>query len=246
MKYYLALILATILFACNSPQGQKKVQSHDSVKPKQSTSESNDDTRVVFKGLYTFGNEVNTFRDCVTNKKYWVNDSLGLMKIPYQNALQSFSYPYESAYAEVKGYLSGKSDLGYASEHENVLVVTEVVKMEAKNFRTECYNYEFIAIGNEPFWSVDIIPNEELIVLKDVGKDKVYRFPYKPANRNGKLMLYQTSNDLNDTLTITIREESCSDGMSDNAYSYFAEVNINGKLLKGCAIKKGDKIRQNE
>lgn len=109
-------------------------------------------TPVSFKGLYTFGNEVNTFQDCTAGQKvYWVNDSLADMRKAYEESVKFLSYPYESVYTEVKGYLSGRSSLGYASEYENVLLITEIIKLEPKNFRTECYNYEFIALGNEPF-----------------------------------------------------------------------------------------------
>ncbi len=243
MKYYSAIILA-MLFACNSPQSSNKLQERDS--QQSANAEGVDNTPISFKGLYTFGKEVNTFRDCSTGQEFWVNDSLNLMKITYQKVLQSFSYPYESTYAEVKGYLSGKSDLGYASEFENVLVVTEVIELSAKNFQTECYKYDFIAVGNEPFWSAEIIPNEKLIVMKDVAQNKVYLFPYQPEVASGTSIRYQTSNDLKDTLTLHFRKENCNDGMSDNTYFYSAEVNINGKVLKGCAIKKGDIIRQDQ
>ena len=241
MKYYSALILAAILLSCNSPQ--KK--SSDSAKPKQTTSELIDKAAGTFKGLYTYGDEVNTFWDCETGKKFRVIDSLGLLKIPYQKVLRSFPYPYESLYAEVKGYLSVKSNMGYVAEQEVALVVTEVIRIEVKTFRTDCYTYEFIAVGNEPFWSVDIIPNEKLIVLKDVAEDKVYLFPYQTGVVSGTSIRYQTRNDLKETLTLHFKKESCSDGMSDNVYFYSAEVNIYGKVLKGCAIKKGDIIRQN-
>jgi uncharacterized membrane protein len=136
--------------------------------------------------------------------------------------------------------------MGYVAEQEVALVVTEVIRIEVKTFRTDCYKYEFIAVGNEPFWSVDIIPNEKLIVLKDVAEDKVYLFPYQNGVVSGTSIRYQTKNDLKETLTLHFKKESCSDGMSDNVYFYSAEVNINGKVLKGCAIKKGDIIRQNQ
>jgi uncharacterized membrane protein len=200
-------------------------------------------TPVVFKGLYTFGHEVRTFRDCSGRQTvYWVNDSIASMREKYENTNRFPSYPYESVYAEVKGYLSGKSNLGYASEYENVLVVTEIIKVEPKNFRTECYNYEFIALGNEPFWSVDINPDEKRIVLKEVGIEKAREFPYVVAKGGGSEYHYETTNSAKDKLIVVIRREPCSDGMSDRKYKYSAEVTINGTLYKGCAIKKGDQF----
>ena len=76
MKYYSVLILAATMLSCNSPQKQ----SSDSAKPKQTTSELTGKKAGNFKGLYTYGDGVNTFWDCETGKKFRVIDSLGLWK----------------------------------------------------------------------------------------------------------------------------------------------------------------------
>jgi|GEM_PF-769934 len=195
-----------------------------------------------FKGLYISGDEISTFRDCNTGKTYWLEDeSKNLNKI-YQKTKSILSYPYESIYVEVKGYLKGKSAIGYAEEFENVLMTTEVVAAKQKSFNTDCFKYDFIALGNEPFWSLDIIPSEKILVLKDVGTDKTHVFPYKSATTSGNQIIYETSNNKNETLKAVITKATCSDGMSDRTYNYSAQVIINGKTLNGCAIKKGDKI----
>ncbi len=242
MKRYIFVFSAILtLHSCSSPE--KPVGTRDSLTVKPSETGSLSTKPVTFEGLYTFGNEVNTFQDCNGSKTvYWVNDSLTNLRDKYKETTSFLSYPYESVYAEVKGYLSGKSSLGYASEYENVLVVTDIIKLEAKNFRTECYNYEFIALGNEPFWSVDIIPQERRIILKDVGQEKVYEFFYAPQTVSGGIHRYESTNPARDKLIIEIREEKCSDGMSDRQYNYSAEVRLNERLLKGCAIKKGEQF----
>jgi uncharacterized membrane protein len=117
-----------------------------------------------------------------------------------------------------------------------------VITAVQKSFTTDCFVYEFIGLGNEPFWSLDIIPTEKIIALKDVGTEKTYVFPYKAAKLAGSTLTYDVTNDKKETLKITIAKETCSDGMSDRNYNYSAQVSINGKLLKGCAIRKGDKL----
>jgi uncharacterized membrane protein len=240
MKSYIPIILALFIFqACTSPE--KRVEKADSSKIVEHLPIPADTTSSLFKGLYTFGNEVRTFQDCSGGGKiYWVNDSMASLSQRYEDTNRFPSYPYESVYVEVKGYLSGKSQMGYASEYENVLIVTDIVKVEAKNFRTECYNYEFIALGNEPFWSLEIIPGEKRIVFKDVGVEKVTEFIYAPAKMEDGVLKYEATSPSNDKLVAIIRMEKCSDGMSDRQYNYSAEITVNGKVNKGCAIKKGE------
>ena len=198
----------------------------------------------IFKGLYSFGNEVSTFRECENpSKLYWLEDKSKKLSSAYKKATEFLSYPYESVYIEVKGYLKGKSNIGYAEEYENVLIVTDLISLKPKSYRTECFNYEFICLGNEPFWSLDILPDEKLIALKDVGSEKTYTFPYSAGKIAGNRITFQTSNDKKETLKAVITRENCSDGMSDRVYSHSAEVTINGKTLKGCAIKKGDSLK---
>lgn len=240
MKASLLIFLSIIsIQACSSPETRR--ESVDSIEIVESIDVPTDTTPSLFKGLYTFGNEVNTFQACdPEGKVYWVNDSLTSLRGPYEKTNRFPSYPYESIYAEVRGYLAGKSKLGYASEYENVLVVTDIVKVEAKNFRTECFNYEFIVLGNEPFWSLEIIPAEKRIVFKNVGLEKVTEFIYAPAKVESNVYKYETTSPSNEKLVAIIRKEKCSDGMSDRQYNYSAEITINGQVFKGCAIKKGD------
>lgn len=201
----------------------------------------------LFKGLYTSGNEVSTFRDCNNlSKVYWLEDKSNKLNASYKQTEGFLSYPYESIYVEIKGYLKGKSTVGYAAEYENVLAVTEVKTAKPKSFSTDCFQYEFVALGNEPFWSVDIIPFEKIIALKDIGSEKTYVFPYKAAKASGNTLIYQTTNDKKQSIKILITKETCSDGMSDRKYNYSAQATISGKTLKGCAIKKGDKVVMNQ
>ncbi|SKB65588.1 hypothetical protein [Daejeonella lutea] len=245
--YILIVVTAVILQSCSSPQQKVELTDTttivDSNTPADSVAVEKTNSPIVFKGLYTFGNEVRTFRDCSGNKTvYWVVDSSANLQARYEKTNRFPAYPYESVYAEVKGYLTGKSTMGYASEYENVLVVTDIIKVEPKNFKTECYNYEFIALGNEPFWSVDIIPDEKRIVFKNVGQEKALEFIHKPATVSAGVYRYEATSPGNKKIVVIIRKEKCSDGMSDREYNYSAEVIIDGTTFKGCAIKKGDQF----
>jgi putative lipoprotein len=174
-----------------------------------------------------------------------VEDATKSITKRYHESKGVLSYPYESVYAEVRGYLKGKAKLGYAEDYENVLVVTKVISMKQKSFGTECYDFEYFGVGNEPFWALEIIPSENIIALKDVGHEKTYTFPYSSGKNSGNTTTYESRNDKNETIKAIIKKETCSDGMSDRIYNHSIRLVINDRILNGCAIKKGDKMPQN-
>src|SRR5687768_14197026 len=123
------LLVSAILFSCNSNRNSETTtDSTTSTIAVDSLETRKTDTIIskvevnktpkLFKGLYTYGHEVSTFRECGNSKVYWLNDSLSSMQKSYEKSTEFLSYPYESVYAEVEGYLAGKSNMGYASEYE--------------------------------------------------------------------------------------------------------------------------------
>ena len=260
MKTLSILSLFFILFGCGSGRQTEITENTavidtaeldgtvtDSSEPIESTDSELSKKSKTFKGLYISGNEVSTFRSCDNPENiYWVEDESKKLASSYKKATSFLSYPYESILIEFTGYLKGKSNIGYAGEYDNVLVVTDVITAKQKSFNTDCFAYEFIALGNEPFWAVEIIPEEKIITLKDVGIEKTYIYPYKAAKVVGNTFTYEVANDRKQSIKVVITKETCSDGMSDRKYNYSALVIINGKTLNGCAIKKGDKVAMNQ
>ncbi|HEY0056034.1 MAG TPA: hypothetical protein VGB63_11805 [Pedobacter sp.] len=258
MKTFSIFVLLFILIGCGSKVQSDRAADTDAIDTFAADGTITNTSNVVdtalpkkdiktFNGLYISGNEVSTFRTCENHDKvYWLEDESKKVASSYKKAQGFLPYPYESIYLEVKGYLRGKSNVGYAGEYENVLVVTDIISAVQKSFSTDCFVYEFVALGNEPFWSLDIIPSEKIIALKDVAADKTYVFHYKPAKTTENSFTYDLSNDKKETMKVVITRETCSDGMSDREYNYSAQVNINRKLLKGCAIKKGNNAATNQ
>lgn len=103
----LFLLLAVICFSCNR---KNKGRSDGTI-----------------KGLYSFGPEVKSFKDCDSGHEYWVADSSAKLELEYSN--MNFEKPYEPVYVEVEGskVKSGKDGMG--SEFDSTLVVTRLVKI---------------------------------------------------------------------------------------------------------------------
>jgi uncharacterized membrane protein len=94
---------------------------------------------------------------------------------------------------------------------------------------------DFLCIGNEPFWSLEIDSAKTINFL--LASDmRTVKLPYiKPVEEDGKLQYNIQSDSVR--MSILIENTFCSDGMSDNWYEYAVQVNYNDTLYKGCGVK---------
>jgi len=94
---------------------------------------------------------------------------------------------------------------------------------------------EFKALGNEPFWNVEI--SELAIVFERMGDD-VLVFPYAAPERSAGTYVYSALSDEPDprSIEITIERKRCVDSMSGAQFDYSATVMLDRQvLLRGCA-----------
>lgn len=81
----------------------------------------------VYKGLYSFGLEVKSFKECSTGREYWVKDSSGKLELQYSN--MNFEKPYEPVYVEVEALKRPSGEEGIGAEFDSTMVVTKVQKI---------------------------------------------------------------------------------------------------------------------
>ena len=94
---------------------------------------------------------------------------------------------------------------------------------------------DFYGIGNEPFWNIEI--NESSISFKLADLPKALVFPAVKPRSSKDSVFYSTS--LADAkLEVSIYNEFCNDGMSDNLYEYRVHVRYKGETFKGCGARK--------
>jgi copper homeostasis protein (lipoprotein) len=84
-------------------------------------------TAQVFKGLYSFGPEAKSFKNCDDTQEYWVTDSSSQLELKYSQ--MNFEKPYEPVYVEVEGTKTASANEGVGSEYDSTLVVTKVLKI---------------------------------------------------------------------------------------------------------------------
>jgi len=81
----------------------------------------------VFKGLYSFGPESRSFKNCDDPHEYWVADSSAQLELKYTQ--MNFEKPYEPVYVEVEGIKIASENEGLGSEYDSTLVVKKVLKI---------------------------------------------------------------------------------------------------------------------
>ena len=85
------------------------------------------DKAVIYKGIYSFGPEIKSFKDCDNGGEFWVTDNSKQLELQYMQL--RFEKPNEPVYVEVEGVKmhSGKDGLG--SEYDSTLVVKKLIKI---------------------------------------------------------------------------------------------------------------------
>jgi len=87
---------------------------------------------------------------------------------------------------------------------------------------------DFLASGNEPFWSVHINFDGQLL-YKTPGSEKPYPFSEFEEIVENQNTIYNA-----DEMRITITPEYCRDSMSGFLFTHRVEIQTNGQNMTGC------------
>lgn len=91
------------------------------------------------------------------------------------------------------------------------------------------------ALGTEPFWGVEVSLDEIVFT----GVDRADFRAVGPVLRLAGAGAVFTAEDASGAeLTLTLKPDKCSDGMSDWVYPLSAEVTFGGETLSGCAASQ--------
>ena len=108
IKVFVLLLVIIAVYACNNDAHKK-------------------DGVTLYKGLYSAGPEIKSFKDCDSGQEFWAVDSSAQLELQYSNSISK--KPYEPVYVEVEGIKSKSGDVGRGSEYDSTLVVKKVVKI---------------------------------------------------------------------------------------------------------------------
>ena len=107
---YIATIAILVMWGCES-------------KPKATTQPGT----IIYKGLYSFGPEEKSFKDCSQSRMFWATDSSAQLELQYSQL--GFERPYVPVYIEVEGKKVKSATGDIAAAFDSILVVTKVLKI---------------------------------------------------------------------------------------------------------------------
>lgn len=90
----------------------------------------------------------------------------------------------------------------------------------------------FRGVGQEPGWTLEIIPETWIAYLGDYGRTRVFMPVSSPILGHGTTT-YRSSTEAHD-LEVIIRDTVCTDVMSGERFEKTVELQIDGNELHGC------------
>jgi len=121
----------------------------------------------------------------------------------------------------------------------------EVIEIDNVKRWNRVFPSEFRCYGEEPFWSLDIIKDQEAI-FRDIGGSTVHYLPYDPPEIDSDNYTYQFTdtadnevdgemNSDRDAMHVIIEDTGCTDPMSGEMFEYSVKITFLGKTWIGCA-----------
>ena len=93
---------------------------------------------------------------------------------------------------------------------------------------------EFMGMGNEPFWQLNIIKGKTASFKMPDWKTPVVAPLESLVENSDSLVYHLVTNKTN--WSVTIFPQFCDDGMSDFLYEYKVNIVYNGAVYKGCGV----------
>jgi uncharacterized membrane protein len=90
----------------------------------------------------------------------------------------------------------------------------------------------FRAVGNEPGWTVEIIPGDRIVIVADYGERQV-SVPDPGATANDDEIVYHAVTENHD-VRLVITREPCHDVMSGEPFDYSVHLTLDGQTYHGC------------
>lgn len=182
------------------------------------------------------------FLDYKKNTMYEITDATNKLDAAYEKAAAPCHYLSESVYAVLTGRFVREGVTGFK--------VFEVQHIDTVAAKTPEYMaatgvpYEFWCHGTEPNWTIEISNFEGGIFYENVADGSAWFCPWITPEIKGDTWTYKIppAPGKNEAMTIVVKKEKASDGMSSKTYDYSVTVDVKGAKLKGVAQRGPGKV----
>jgi hypothetical protein len=84
-----------------------------------------------YRGLYTWGAEVNSFQPCESTSVYWVSASSWVLDPLKRFVAAQTTLAYKPIYVEFRGHLLDEQVGGFAADYDGLIRISEVLECSA-------------------------------------------------------------------------------------------------------------------
>ena len=192
------------------------------------------------RGYLRMGHEVRAFTPCNSEVEYWVDDLTGanLYKV-YRSLVLAPPADYAQLYVELDAFAAAPSTEGFAADYDSLLTAIELrfAARETRGCADDLDGVSFRAQGNEPFWHLE--RRAEGIRVQQMGYAAldlpvdIDRHRLEQTVEN--VQVYRAEIDSTHALYLRLERQPCRDSMADSYYHFTAELELDGRSLRGCA-----------
>ncbi len=110
----------------------------------------------------------------------------------------------------------------------------QTVKQEKAKAAARIRGVDFLALGQEPGWRLEITNGQQIRYIGNYGQDTVYASTTKPDINKEQSRKTYTVQAKDHTLSIIITDTPCTDVMSGVKFPSTVQVTIDGTTYSGC------------
>lgn len=254
MKRFYLLVVTSIIFSCNQTPAEKTVFVNDTTHVQDTVIFVKDSVMAAtfadslpngaYQGMYPCKGCEGIQQTILftADKKYrleeltWGKSSLPKKTEGIWERKSGMIWLYQPGRTPLKFFL--RKDSLFTDSLQYALVKRELATLNPSWKQKQNEGVDFIGVGNEPFWSLEI-DNEKLILFKLADWKKPLIVPIEKPSVAIDSTVYDLLSQRN-SLRITVYPQFCSDGMSDFLYQYKVAVTFKGNTYKGCGAMLGN------
>jgi len=195
----------------------------------------------IVRGHYVFGHEVRSLRRCGEDDALWVVDTTNLLK-DLHGELAPGTAPYAEIFVVATGRVGPPQEEGFGADYPGTLMIDEVIYAAVEGFGCDfdLSRFAYRALGNEPFWMVEVLPAE--MRLTRPGQPVLMWTDVNKKETAGGVVFHATGGD-RPRVELAIEKRPGRDTMSGAYFGLSATLVLDGQTLTGHALRGTTALR---